>query len=165
MNRCTIPDPPADEAETPEAIAFREYMRRDYVPRVPHCAALGMSVDEITRVGARLRLPCRPEFVGDPARKLIHNGVLAVLIDSACGCAVCARIGRSQRIATLDLRVDYLRSATLGADLLCEAECFRMTSNIAFVRAQLWQLGTPEQPVAQAVAVFMRSNSVGRSVL
>lgn len=165
MNSYAIPASQTPAAETAESCAFFDELRNRYVPRVAHSAALGMSVDEISTTSGRLRLPCRPEFVGDPVRNFIHNGVLVSLIDSACGCAVSARIGRSQRIATLDLRVDYLRPVVLGDDLVCEAECYRMAGSIAFVRACLWQADAPKRPVAQAVATFMRSRSALKAVL
>ncbi len=145
------------------ATAFRTLLLQRYVDLVRHCAALGMTVDAVDTERVRMRLPCRPEFIGDTEHALLHNGVITSLIDSACGCAVGARIGKPQRIATLDLRVDYLRAATFGADLLCEAECYRLARSIAFVRAQVWQGSAETTPIAHAVAAFILSTSTTNS--
>jgi uncharacterized protein (TIGR00369 family) len=105
-----------------------------------------------------MRMPCRPEFLGDVERGVIHTGVVTTLIDSACGAAVLAHLGTPERIATLDLRVDYLRPSRMHAELVCRAECFRTTPQIVFVRAEVWQ-DDSSQPVAVAQAAFMRGNS------
>ncbi|HEU0196654.1 MAG TPA: PaaI family thioesterase [Nevskiaceae bacterium] len=149
----------APDIDTPEASTFRASLHDRYSRFIPHSAALGMTVEAIGTRKASGRLHCRPEFVGDPDRGLIHNGVIISLIDSTFGCAVNSRIGSWQRIATLDLRVDYLRPALLGADILCEAECYRLARHIAFVRASVWQEDAPEAPVAEALATFMRAAS------
>src|SRR5687768_11924548 len=105
-----------------------------------------------------MRMPCRPEFLGDMERAAIHTGAVTTLIDSACGVAVLAHLGTPEPIATLDLRVDYLRASRMHADLVCRAVCFRTTPQIVFVRAEVWQ-DDPSQPVAVGQAAFMRGNS------
>jgi acyl-coenzyme A thioesterase PaaI-like protein len=57
-------------------------------------------------------------------------------------------------IATLDLRIDYLRAARPGEDLLCRARCTRVTTHVAFVQAVAHH-GDPEQAIATAAATFM----------
>jgi acyl-coenzyme A thioesterase PaaI-like protein len=57
-------------------------------------------------------------------------------------------------IATLDLRIDYLRAAEPGKDLMCRAHCTRITTHVAFVQA-IAHHGDPEVAVATAAATFM----------
>ena len=56
------------------------------------------------------------------------------------------RLPRMEAIATLDLRIDYLKPATIGEDLFARAECYRLTRQIAFVRSVAYQRD-PQQPV------------------
>ncbi len=57
-------------------------------------------------------------------------------------------------IATLDLRVDYMRAAEPGRDLIAEARCYRLTRSIAFVRAWAFE-DSPDDPVAAAQAAYI----------
>ena len=57
-------------------------------------------------------------------------------------------------IATLDLRVDYMRAAQPGRDLLAQARCFRLTPTIAFVRGWAFE-DDPSDPVAAAQAAYV----------
>jgi len=61
-----------------------------------------------------------------------------------------------QPIATLDLRVDYMRAARTGRDLLAQAHCYKLTRNVAFVRAFAFE-DDPSDPVAAAQATYIIS--------
>ncbi|MDR3416562.1 MAG: PaaI family thioesterase [Nevskia sp.] len=135
---------------------FYDALRKGFGPSVPHSRDLGIELTRIDGEGAEGRLPYRPEFLGDTERGLIHTGVVTTLIDSLCGVALLAHIGCPARVATLDLRVDYLRPSRPGPDLRCRAECYRLTGQIAFLRASVWQ-EDPAAPVAAALAAFMRT--------
>ncbi len=67
-----------------------------------------------------------------------------------------ACIGGLEPIATLDLRMDYLRVGRRDLAVHCRAECHRLTPSIAFARATVWQ-DDPAQPIAQSQGVFMRT--------
>ena len=58
-------------------------------------------------------------------------------------------------MATLDLRIDYMKPATPNEDLLVTAECFKETKTIAFVRATAYH-DSPDDPVATSIAAFMK---------
>jgi acyl-coenzyme A thioesterase PaaI-like protein len=58
------------------------------------------------------------------------------------------------QIATLDLRIDYMKSATPDEDILAFAECFKVTRNIAFARGIAYQTDR-DDPVATCAAAFM----------
>ena len=61
-----------------------------------------------------------------------------------------------QPIATLDLRVDYMRAAIPGRDLIAEARCYRLTRSIGFVRAWAFE-DDPADPVAAAQSAYVIS--------
>ena len=137
---------------------FYDTLRRGYATTVPHVGEMGIVVTRVDAAACEARLPLRAEFLGDVERGLIHPGVVSSLVDSICGLALIAHIGKPERIATLDLRMDYLRPSRPGTDLVCRAECYRLTSQIAFLRALVWQ-DDEAQPVATSVGAFMRGGS------
>ncbi len=123
--------------------------------RVPYSRALGMQVVEATAAGLLVSMPARSELTGDSQRGWLHTGATAALIDSTCGMALVAHLGSDEQIATLDLRVDYLRIARADAPLFCRAQCHRLTRSVAFIRAVAYQ-DDANNPVATSVASFMR---------
>ncbi len=136
--------------------SFHELLQRGFVDFTPHVAECGMRIPRLTAEAAELTLPFREDWLGDAERGLIHPGIVTTLVDSACGAAVLAHIGRLEPIATLDLRMDYLRAGLRDLDIHCRAECYRLSSSIAFARASVWQRD-PTEPIAVAQAVFMRT--------
>ena len=121
----------------------------------PHAGALGFEVVEISPERAVMRAAWKPEMVGDPTTGVIAGGVVTTLIDHVCGLAVsAARQGGMGAIATLDLRIDYLRPAGERQGLTATASCYRLTRSVAFVRAEAHD-GQGETPVATAQAAFM----------
>ena len=65
-----------------------------------------------------------------------------------------------QPIATLDLRIDYLRPAEPGQDVIAVATCHHMSKNVAFVRATAFH--DPDgEPIATAVGTFMLGTMPG----
>jgi len=137
-----------------------DQLNRRFVARTPHMLDTGMHITAVAPGRGTMTMPARPDWVGDPARQVLHPGALTVLADSACGLAVGAALPKHVPFATLDLRMDYLRPAGPGHDLQCEAHCYRLTRSVAFVRAEVWQADR-DQPIATAQATFMLSTSAG----
>lgn len=121
---------------------------------VPHAAALGMTLVAIGDGKGTMTTPWREELVGDPETQVIASGVVTALLDHTCGLAVNSASEAMMPIATLDLRIDYMRAAAPRAGLTCEAQCYRLTHSIGFVRAEAWDVDRSD-PVATAQAAFM----------
>lgn len=136
--------------------SFHDTLRQRFTETTPHAAVCGMLLTDVAADGVVAQLPYRDDWLGDTERGLIHPGIVTVLVDSACGAAVLARIAAIETIATLDLRMDYLRAGLRDLDIHCHAECYRLTPSIAFARASVWQRGR-EQPIAVSQSVFMRT--------
>jgi uncharacterized protein (TIGR00369 family) len=128
------------------------------VAYIPHCVRLGMEVLEVGPCRARLRLPYRAELVGDPVRRVVFGGTITTLLDNAAGIAVSCSLEQLTTIATLDLRIDYLRAAAPDRDLIGEAVCYKLTRNVAFVRATAWEERL-DDPFATSLATFMLGSS------
>ena len=93
----------------------------------------------------------REGLVGDPETGVIHGGVVTALLDTCAGVACINSPTKPQSVATLDLRIDYMRPATPRQTLLAHAVCHRETKLITFVRAIAFH-EDPAQPVASAIA-------------
>lgn len=123
---------------------------------IPHARALGLELVSIGERECHTKVPYAPHLIGDPDTGVIHGGVVTALLDNCCGMAV--RAGDSQDeptgMATLDLRIDYLRAARPSRAIHAEAKCHKVTRSVAFVRG-LAHDGDPEDPIATCVATFM----------
>ncbi len=123
---------------------------------VPHNRALGVEIVAISEAEAVFRLPYDEKLVGNPDTGVIHGGAITALLDGASGAAVFAVLTKIVPIATLDLRIDYLRPAEVGAAVMARATCYKLTRNVAFTRAVAFH-DDPEDPIAHSVGTFMVS--------
>jgi uncharacterized protein (TIGR00369 family) len=102
----------------------------------------------------RMKLPYSEKLVGNPDTGVVHGGVITGLLDQCCGMAVGSALRAPMSFATLDLRIDYMKPAQPHADLFFEAQCLKITHEIAFTRAYAFQ-ETIDAPVAIATGTFM----------
>ena len=125
----------------------------------PQAAALNFRLVSVGRDGAAMAVPWRPELVGDADTGVMAGGVITTLLDHVCGlsvsCAVIAGGGGIMEygMATLDLRIDYMRPAEPRREVIAMARCYRLTRSIAFVRASAYE-DDETNPVATAQAAF-----------
>jgi uncharacterized protein (TIGR00369 family) len=121
---------------------------------VPYNAALGLSAEEAAPEGCTMLLPYREDLIGNPETGVLHGGAITALLDAACGLSVMLRMGVPSRVATLDLRIDYLKPATPPKAVRARAECYKLTRNVAFVRASAYH-DDSKDPIASAAGAFM----------
>lgn len=124
------------------------------VRSLPQVRALGIEVEVPAHGRCRASLEYRAGLVGNPASGVLHGGVVTTLLDTAAGVAVYAGLAEAAPVATLDMRIDYLKPARPRERLIAEAELYRLTRHVAFVRARAHQ-DDPEDHVAHCVAAFM----------
>ena len=128
---------------------------------VPHNRELGLEVLDFRHGSgeAWVRLPWNERLVGDPESGVLHGGAVTSLMDAACGMAVMIRIGQGASIATVDLRIDYLKPAKPETDVIAHAECYKLTRSIAFVRGLAHHPEAPDDPIASVAATFIRKGA------
>jgi uncharacterized protein (TIGR00369 family) len=132
----------------------REALRQMMEELIPFNRFLGIRVLEVTEGGARLSLPFRPELVGDPLRPALHGGVISTLADVAGGMAMWADIEDPMaRVATIDLRVDYLRPARLET-LDARAHVVRQGNRVGVVDVVIFHPSTATETIATGKAVY-----------
>lgn len=124
---------------------------------LPHCHAMGMKLLEIGAGSASVGLPYDERFVGEPETGVLHGGAISAVMDTCCGAAVMSHPKVMGATATIDLRIEYLRSATPGEQIITRAECYHVTRSVAFVRATAYDEDESRPPVATASGTFMVS--------
>lgn len=124
------------------------------IEHVPHMRAAGIEIVDMGDATVTIRAQIRPEFIGDPDRGSVHGGIITVMLDTACGFAVSRAQGYLEPIATLDLRIDYLRPSRGEAPLHARAECYKLTRGVAFTRAIAYQ-DDADDPIAHCAGTFM----------
>lgn len=120
----------------------------------PHMRELGIRFVSVERGVVLAMVPYRLDLVGDPLTGILHGGVVTTLLDSAGGAAVFSMISGPSPIATLDLRIDYLRPSTPEAPLYARVECYKLTRSVAFTRGTAYN-HDEDDPVASMAATFM----------
>ncbi|MBN2140124.1 MAG: PaaI family thioesterase [Desulfovibrionaceae bacterium] len=125
----------------------------EVIEEIPFDSFLGIRVEELREGYARLRLPFRPELVGDKRRPALHGGVVSTLVDTCGGTAVWASCAVGDRIATIDIRVDYLRPAP-GRDLVAEAEVKLLGNRVGNAHVLVYAADSPEEIVAEGRGVY-----------
>jgi uncharacterized protein (TIGR00369 family) len=136
---------------TPEAMMAMKDLLMDHVP---HMHALGVKIVDAAPNEAWLSVPYQEHFVGNIATGVIHGGVITTLLDNSCGMAVQLALPERSSIATLDLRIDYMKPATPGLALVAHAHCYKVTRNTAFVRGTAYHTDK-DDPIAACVGTFM----------
>ena len=134
-------------------MADRDAIARQFIEAIPHSKALGMRLTEMGEGSATIDMPYDEKLVGDPETGVIHGGAVSALMDTCCGAAVMCHPDNKGGTATIDLRIDYMRTATPGQRIRAHAECYHVTRNVAFVRATATD-DDSDNPVAAATGAF-----------
>jgi uncharacterized protein (TIGR00369 family) len=153
-----------DPSEKAEMMAR---LSQGFTEFIPHNRALDLRFEDFDEGIALLRLPYRADLVGNPETGVLHGGTLTTLLDAASGASVFMKLWKPIPIATLDLRIDYLKPASPGRDVMGKAHCYKLTKNVAFVRAVAYH-DDENDPIATSAGTFMVSTKgrpgLGRAV-
>ena len=124
-----------------------------FLASLPLCSAMGLSIGEANDGKLAIILPYSKSLIGDPKTGVIHGGAVSVLLDTVCGAEVFGHPENAEPTATIDLRIDYMRPAKVGAPLYGRAVVYQTTRNVAFVRGTAWDEDV-NNPVAMAAGAF-----------
>lgn len=120
----------------------------------PYSRELGLTLHSVQPDWCVIRVPYDPRTIGNPESGVVHGGVITALLDSCYGLAIFVRMSKLRPMATLDLRIDYLKPATPGRDILGGAVCYKLGHELAFVRGTAYH-DSPDDPIAASAAIFM----------
>lgn len=83
---------------------------------------------------AVLRMKVRPRH--RQVHGVVHGGILAALADTAGGLATYMSVPRGARVATIEMKINYLEAVERGT-LAAEARVLRLGRNFAVVEADI----------------------------
>jgi uncharacterized protein (TIGR00369 family) len=126
----------------------------------PHNAHIGLVVVECRPSEALVRVPLHEGLVGNPMQRILHGGPITVLLDATFVVATYQAIDQPVPIATVDLRVDYLKPVNDGENLFAHCRCERVTRHVAFLRGKVY-VDTPDRTVALATSTYMLDTHEG----
>jgi len=124
---------------------LQEQMRHVMEERIAFNRLLGLRIDSFDPEAPRLRFDMRPELVGNPARKILHGGVISATLDVAGGLSIMMKLFKETasgaapefpNIGTIDLRVDYLRPGR-GSHFIATGRVVRLGNRIAVTHMEL----------------------------
>ena len=146
-----------------ESIAFIQDM---FTNHIPFHKTIGMEIRDLTPDQVEVFIEMKPELVGNPMHQILHGGVTSTMLDAAGGLLAMAKTidslwdveeqdviqKRLQNLATIDIRVDYLRPGR-GEWFIVTAEVVRQGNKVAVTRMQMHN--DEGQQIAQATATYM----------
>ena len=121
---------------------------------IPHCRELGLKVVQFEPGSGTIRLDYQQRLVGNVEFGFVHGGVITTVLDTVAGLAVFSTVDKDISVATLDLRIDYLKPATPEVPIFGYAECYKTTRNVAFARGYAHH-GDTTDLIANCAATFM----------
>lgn len=120
----------------------------------PHSREIGLALRSVDPDWCVISVMPDERLVGNTTSGVVHGGVITTLLDSCYGLAVFVRMGELRPMATLDLRIDYLKPATPGREVLGGSVCYKLGHELAFVRGCAYH-DDPSDPIATSAAIFM----------
>ena len=121
---------------------------------VGHGRALQLEYRDSADHWVELALPWREELVGVAETGILASGAIVSLLDMAGSASVWMALGKFVPMATIDLRLDYFRTAVKGETVIARCECTKLTRRVGFIRG-IAHGGDPARPIAQATGTFM----------
>lgn len=140
----------SDNAQILEAM--RENMAKA-IAFVPWAKETGMKIVSLDRGKVRGKIAWAEHLVGDPRTGVIHGGAITSMLDNLGGMAVVSALDKFKSTSTLDLRIDYMRPAEKGLDVIGEVECYHVTRTVAFIRGAAFHEGS-DKIIATATGTF-----------
>lgn len=116
-----------------------ELIKTTFENSIPMHKFLGLKIELLEKNFVRISVPFRKELVGDFRTNRWHGGVIATVMDSVGGIIGAMHFtSLEDKIATIDLRVDYLKGAEPTA-IMVEGKIIRFGNRILVTRMKAFQ--------------------------
>lgn len=124
----------------------------------PLARLLGIEQEVLDHGRATFRLAVTSDHMNPYG--IVHGGVVYSMVDYAMGAALTSELGRGERCATLEMKINYLASVSEG-ELRAEAHVVDRTKRIGVIEARV--LANGKQLVAVATGTFYIKSARGES--
>jgi uncharacterized protein (TIGR00369 family) len=117
--------------------------------KIPFNKVLGLKIESIDSDCVKTQFEMRDELMGNFERGMLHGGVISSVIDATGGLSAAigirekmrgetleAKLKKSSRVSTIDLRVDFLRPG-LGKQFVVTAYTLRTGNKVAVTRIEM----------------------------
>jgi uncharacterized protein (TIGR00369 family) len=117
--------------------------------KIPFNKVLGLKIESIDSDCMKTQFEMRDELMGNFERGMLHGGVISSVIDATGGLSAAigirekmrgetleAKLKKSSRVSTIDLRVDFLRPG-LGKQFVVTAYTLRTGNKVAVTRIEM----------------------------
>ncbi|GAV23235.1 PaaI family thioesterase [Carboxydothermus pertinax] len=111
---------------------------------------MGMEPLRVTPKEAELKISLKPHHF--QTFGVVHGGVFAAIIDAAVGAMVVADMAEEQRMATVELKVNYLKPG-LGGDIVARAR--RISSGNRVVVGEVEVYSDKQELLAIGIATYL----------
>ena len=116
-----------------------ELIKTTFENSIPMHKFLGLKIELLEKNFVRISVPFRKELVGDFRTNRWHGGVIATVMDSVGGIIGAMHFtSLEDKIATIDLRVDYLKGAG-PTGIMVEGKTIRFGNRILVTRMKAFQ--------------------------
>ena len=135
-----------------------QLIKTTFEETIPMHKFLGLKIELLEKSFVRISVPFRKELVGDFRNNRWHGGVTATVMDSVGGVIGATHFtSLDDKIATIDLRIDYLRGAEPEA-IMVEGKIIRFGNRILVARMKAFQ---NDKLIAEGKGVynFIRMNT------
>ena len=117
-----------------------------FFQKIPFNNLIGMEICHLCSERVEIKVPMKPELIGNFIHNNLHGGVISSVLDVAGGCMAVvgaylrthgmddeARQAVLSKVGTIDLRVDYLRPGR-GEFFIASARLLRAGNKVAVTR-------------------------------
>ncbi len=120
---------------------------------IPFNKFIGLKMDDLRDGYAKAIIEFKQELVGDVRIQSIHGGVISAAMDAVGGMAAITTLDSiEEKIVTVDMRVDYIRSAR-NTGLIIVANVVRSGNKIITTNMQVFSI-TENILVAEGRGVY-----------
>ena len=147
--------------------SFVETIRVLFEETIAFNKVLGLKVIVLSPDLVECRIAMQPSLIGHAPTQRLHGGVISAGLDAIGGMAIMAgiaskfsdesteqRLQRCTRVATIDMRIDYLRPG-IGDFFILRGEVLRLGSRVGSTRMEF--LGSDGRLLSTGAAAYVVS--------